>query len=201
MEELLIVLMAIIRRKIKCSRTLALLESIVFATGDRADPTSHDMPIGNLISQWGANLYLNELDQFVKHDLRARYFIRLMDDTLILHPDKRQLLAWQREIEHFLGSRLLLRPNNKTSIFPVAQGIDFLGYRTWLTGRLLRKSSAKRMISRLRYLARKYREGKVAISDVTQSVRSWVAHAVSADSWPFRARVLGSVVFSRPGGA
>jgi len=191
------ILMTIIRRKIKCQKTLALLEKIVFANGDINDPHSKNLPIGNLISQWSANLYLNELDSFAKHQLKARYYIRYMDDFIILHHDKQQLLAWQREIIVFLQDRLALNLNNKTSIFPVSQGIDFLGYRTWAHKRLLRKSSAKRMVRRLKRLKWLYQRGKTTLARVKQSVRSWVAHCDYCDSWRVRRRILGDAVFAK----
>lgn len=191
------VLMGIIQRKIKCQRTLELFQDIIFANGDRYDPSSRDMPIGNLISQWGANLYLNELDQHVKYRLKAHHYMRYMDDWVVLHEDKRQLLAWQRDIEHFLSTKLFLRLNPKTQVFPISRGIDFLGYRTWPRRRLLRKSSARRMTARLRYLRTQYAKGRVSLTYVSASVRSWVSHAVAADSWATRRRVLGSVTLAR----
>lgn len=193
------ILMAIIRRKIKCKKTLALLEKIVFANGDINNPQSRDLPIGNLISQWSANLYLNELDLFAKHQLKAQHYIRYMDDFIILHHDKRQLLAWQREIVTFLHDRLALSLNNKTSIFPASQGIDFLGYRTWAHKRLLRKSSAKRMVRRLKKLQWLFGQGKASLARVTDSVRSWVAHCDYCDSWKVRQRILGGVCFASAG--
>lgn len=190
------VLMAVIRRKIKCSRTLDLFKTIVFVNGDPEDPLSHDMPIGNLVSQWAANLYLNELDQFVKHQLKARHYMRYMDDTVILHTDKRQLLAWKNEIDGFLRSHLLLATNSKTAVFPVMQGIDFLGYRTWPNGRrLLRKSSARRMVQRLKALRALFVDGKVGLDKVSASVRSWIAHCNFCESWRVRARVLRGATF------
>lgn len=190
------ILMAIIRRKIKCQKTLELLEKIIFANGDIDNQDSHDLPIGNLISQWGANLYLNELDIFTKHRLKAKHYIRYMDDFIILHHDKQQLLIWQREIVAFLQDRLALSLNNKTSIFPASQGIDFLGYRTWTNKRLLRKSSAKRMVARLKRLKRLFEKGVVNLARVNDSVRSWVAHCDYCNSWRVRRRILGSVIFT-----
>lgn len=163
------------------------------------DPQSRDLPIGNLISQWSANLYLNELDLFAKHQLKAQHYIRYMDDFIILHHDKRQLLAWQREIVAFLHDRLALSLNNKTSIFPASQGIDFLGYRTWAHKRLLRKSSAKRMVRRLKKLQWLFGQGKASLARVTDSVRSWVAHCDYCDSWKVRQRILGGACFASAG--
>jgi len=87
------------------------------------------LPIGNLTSQFFANLYLNELDQFVKHNLKCRYYLRYTDDLIILHQDKRQLENWMAEIGAFLKEILDLALNiNKTSIRPISNGIDYLGY-------------------------------------------------------------------------
>ena len=87
------------------------------------------LPIGNLTSQFFANLYLNELDQFVKHSLKCRYYIRYTDDFLILYQDKRQLEKWMVEIIVFLREKLDLELNiNKTTIRPISNGIDYLGY-------------------------------------------------------------------------
>jgi len=190
------VLMGIVRRKIKCSNTLSLLEKIIFATGDQADPESHNLPIGNLISQWCANLYLNELDQFAKHHLMANHYIRYMDDFVILHHDKTVLWDWLREIETLFVVRLKLRLNSKTSIFPVAQGIDFLGYRIWQDRRLLRKSSSRRMVRRLKKLQALFAAGKVSLGRISASIRSWVAHCDHCDSWRVKGRVMRGAVFT-----
>jgi hypothetical protein len=189
------ILMNIIRRKIKCVKTLALFKKIIFAIGDVNDPGSRDMPIGNLVSQWCANLYLNELDIYAKHQLGAHRYIRYMDDFIILHHDKKQLLEWQYKIEAFLVDHLALKLNHKTSIFPISHGIDFLGYRTFAYKRLLRKSSAKRMVTRLRHAKWLYRLGKMKLSRINDSVRSWIAHCDYCNSWRVRQRILSSSTF------
>ena len=87
------------------------------------------LPIGNLTSQFFANIYLNELDQFVKHTLRFRCYVRYSDDFLILHREKKQLEKWKKEIDLFLKNKLGLKLNTtKTIIRPVSNGIDYLGY-------------------------------------------------------------------------
>jgi len=122
----------IIVKKIKCRDTLWLFERIIFSnSNDRDDPESKDMPIGNLISQWGANLYLNELDQHMKHTLKVKYYIRYMDDFLVLYDDHRYLHQLKKEISLFLAARLKLSLNPKSDIYPVSRGIDLLGYRIW----------------------------------------------------------------------
>ncbi len=89
------------------------------------------LPIGNLTSQFFANLYLNELDQSVKHKLKCQYYFRYMDDLMILHTSKPQLLAWRDKMSLFLSEHLKLKFHPKKQILqPVANGIDFLGYIT-----------------------------------------------------------------------
>lgn len=92
-----------------------------------AQPAHLGLPIGNLSSQFFANVYLNALDQFAKHELKARHYIRYVDDIVLLHESPQQLNAWLAEIEDFLptlGARL--NPT-KTILQPVARGIDFVG--------------------------------------------------------------------------
>ncbi len=87
------------------------------------------LPIGNLSSQFFANVYLNELDQFVKRRLKCRYYIRYCDDFLLLDRSPAKLSEWRAEIEAFLREKLLLQPNESQGrLCPVSSGIDFLGY-------------------------------------------------------------------------
>lgn len=88
----------------------------------------HGLPIGNLTSQFFANVYLNELDQFVKHQLKCRYYIRYVDDFILLHPDRAQLLIWRQAIIDFLARRLNLQLKTLAMPQPVDNGADFLGY-------------------------------------------------------------------------
>ncbi len=92
-------------------------------------PSGKGLPIGNLSSQFFANVYLNELDQFVKHRLKCKYYIRYCDDFLLLDPSPQKLMRWRETIEGFLREELLLRPNvQQDRLRPVSSGIDFLGY-------------------------------------------------------------------------
>lgn len=88
----------------------------------------HGLPIGNLSSQFFANVYLDALDQHVKHQLKARHYIRYVDDFILLHEDPRWLNQVKHHIEDFLGMVLAVRINpSKTILQPVARGIDFVG--------------------------------------------------------------------------
>lgn len=93
-----------------------------------AQPAHLGLPIGNLSSQFFANIFLDALDQFVKHRLRARHYIRYVDDFVLLHRDPQQLSAWHDQIVAFLDERLHARLNpSKTIRQPLARGIDFVG--------------------------------------------------------------------------
>ena len=140
-------LMGILERRIKDKDLLWLLGRIVNCDkeafglpldADIAQGTGEErltecgMPIGNLTSQMFANLYLNELDQFVKNELHEHCFERYMDDSLILSDSKEKLHEDEKRISEFLETRLKLKLNGKTSIRPIRCGIEFVGFRIWV---------------------------------------------------------------------
>jgi len=182
------VLMDIIRRKIVCPETLGLIGEIL---GSWNGDVGRGIPIGSLTSQLFANVYLNELDQFVKHGLRARYYARYMDDVILLAADKAALWGWQSRIEQFLDEALRLHLNSKTDVFPEARGVDFVGYRTWRTHRLLRKRSARDIRRTLKVLGARYEAGEVDVETISAVVASWVGHASHADTYRLRCKVFG----------
>ena len=107
------------------------------------------MPLGNLTSQLLVNVYMNEFDQFVKHTLKARYYIRYADDFVILSHNKEQLTAVGRSIDLFLHERLKLELHpDKVSIKTFASGVNFLGWVHFLDHRVLRTSTKRRMLAR-----------------------------------------------------
>jgi len=108
------------------------------------------LPIGNLTSQFFGNVYLNLLDQFVKHNLKAGHYIRYVDDAILLHEDRDTLLSWKESIEAFLGERLLLKLNEgATRLKPVSCGINFLGYVVHPDHRLVRRRVVGNLRTRL----------------------------------------------------
>jgi hypothetical protein len=104
------------------------------------------LPLGNLTSQLLVNVYMNEFDQFVKHALRAKHYIRYADDFVLLSADKQELEALLARIDTFLRQdlKLTLHPN-KVSISTLASGVDFLGWVHFPTHRVLRKATKRRM--------------------------------------------------------
>lgn len=93
-----------------------------------SQPAHLGLPIGNLSSQFFANIYLDSLDKFVKHTLRAKHYIRYVDDFVLLHQSPQQLNTWRQQIEAFLAEHLHARLNpSKTILQPISRGVDFVG--------------------------------------------------------------------------
>lgn len=195
------VLKRILARKIRDKPLLDLLDKIIDCEdtnfglplgADIGDVAFDEMlgdvglPIGNLTSQMFANLYLNEQDQYCKHTLKIHYYIRYMDDVIILHHDKRYLAEVQKQIADFLGNELNLQLNKKTCIRPTSMGIEFVGFRVWSTHRKLRKKTAKKMKKRLRYLFRAYTDGEIDKETLDRSVASYRGILKHCDSYGLR---------------
>jgi retron-type reverse transcriptase len=201
------VLIDILSRKIKDKQLLWLLKTII-ESGDMKfglplgmEPGECDyrikdvgMPIGNLTSQLFANVYLNELDQHIKHNLKIKRYIRYMDDIIILHPEKKQLHIWKDEIEKFLNDELKLHLNNKTAIRPITLGITFVGFRMWPTHRKMKKKSAKKMRKRLKYLSKAYKRGEISLEDINATVQSYLGIMKQFDSYNLRKKMFNDFV-------
>lgn len=145
------VLAALLARVIKCQRTLALME--LFAHRD----APAGIPIGNLLSQTFANLYLNSLDHFCKRSLKVREYGRYMDDSIMLAPDRLVGEQWLQAITGHLA--LLGLEISHHSLQPIKRGANFVGFRTWTSARFVRPH----VISALRRDARRGRiEGVIS---------------------------------------
>lgn len=144
-------------------------------------PKGKGLPIGNLTSQFFANVYLNELDQFVKHKLKAKYYLRYVDDFIILSSDKKELEDFRCKIEEFLRNRLRLRLHpQKQKISQIKNGIDFVGYFIKPDYVLVRR----RVIGEYRY--RLARHLKKSSKNWQQTRSSYFAHFQWANSWGLR---------------
>jgi RNA-directed DNA polymerase len=114
------------------------------------------LPIGNLTSQFFANVYLNELDQFIKHTLKCRHCVRYVDDFVLLYQDPAQLVAWRGQIEAFLAQRLSLRLKALAQPHPLQAGTDFLGYVVRPHYRLVRRRVVRHLLAHLAGFARRH---------------------------------------------
>jgi retron-type reverse transcriptase len=149
------ILFNILKRKIKCKDTLGLIKAIIYGIGG-----GQNVPIGNYTSQWFGNIYLNELDQHAKHIYKIKHYIRYCDDFVFFHNDKAELRKIAKGLKVFLDERLGLKMS-KCELFPVSQGVDFLGYRHFPRYVLLRKSTAIRVKRRLKILPRLFEAGRI----------------------------------------
>lgn len=179
------ILKSLIRRKISDTRMLAVIDEIIDSYSEYGRP-GKGLPLGNLTSQLFANIYLDALDQFVKNKKQEKWYIRYMDDFVVLHPDKQHLQALRLDIQVWLGEALELSTNHKTGVFPVSihngRGLDFLGYHLWPDRRRLRKASLKRFARRLRKLQRQYAAGDIDSRQIKQQIACWSAHARHGDA-------------------
>lgn len=160
------ILYKILQRKIKCADTLWLIKNIIYSY-----PSGKNVPIGNYTSQWFGNMYLNELDTYVKHVLKCKDYIRYCDDFCFFHNDKTVLNAVAKSIESFLYTNLSLK-FSKCDLFLVSHGVDFLGYRHFRKYILLRKSTAKRVKKRLARLPRLLVKGRITKEQFESSIAS-----------------------------
>lgn len=192
------ILLQILSYRIKDKQLLAFLSTVIncefepfgLPPGRKPDDTAIDewlydtgMPIGNLTSQLFANIYLNELDQFCKHTLRIHYFLRYMDDVIILAQSKEQLHQWHRAIGAYLHDVLALDLNDKTAIRPISMGIEFVGVRTWATHCQLRKSTVRRLKNEVRAISGRLAVGTLSPEDFKRravSINGLLTHTNSA---------------------
>ncbi|MGR9106842.1 MAG: reverse transcriptase domain-containing protein [Gammaproteobacteria bacterium] len=155
------------------------------------------LPIGNLTSQFLANLYLNDLDHYIKQVCGVKAYLRYVDDLFLLADHRDQLWEWKHSLDAFLlKERLYLHPN-KAHVMPVSSGVDVLGYRVFPFRRRLRKDAGYRFRRNLRQKARGFGRGKVTLKDVRSSTAAWLGYARFADSAALARAVLGGVLFRR----
>lgn len=155
------------------------------------------IPIGNQTSQFFANVYLDSLDHFVKDRLGIKGYVRYVDDFLVFSDDKSHLADVREQIRDFLvGLRLRLHPT-KNVIFPVKEGIRFLGYRIFPTHRLLPKENVWRFLRRARQMQRDYAEWRLSFAAIYQRLMSWNGHARQANTYRLRCRLFDTIRFQR----
>ena len=179
----------IVKRKIKDKKLLWLIRQILeLKTKERG------IPIGNLTSQMLANVYLNELDKFVKSQLKVKKYMRYMDDFLILADNKEDLHMYLKEITSFLDNALKLELNHKTRIFPVKLGVEFVGYIHYANYIKVRTSTWKREKKSIKTALRQFENNKIDGSKVKNIVASIDGHLAHADAYTTRKRLNNYVI-------
>lgn len=188
----------LLRRHVDDPDALWLMDEIIDSTADDEALMPRGIPIGTLTSQMFANIYLHELDVFVKHDLREARYVRYMDDFVVIGHDKAHLHGVRLECAGFLQDQLGLSLNAKTQVFAVGgvggRALNFLGYRMTPTRRRLRRDSVTRMRRKLKRMAGQYHKGLIAPDKIQAVIASWVGHAQHADSEGIRRQLFEEFV-------
>ncbi len=186
------ILISIIKRKVKDEKVIWLIKQILNNFNSKIK--GRGMPLGNLTSQFFANVYLNELDYFIKHNFKAKYYIRYVDDFIILHSSKEQLIKWKEQINSFLKDKLKLELHpDKSKIIALKNGISLVGYKTFYYHKLLKKSNIKKFEYNLNEKLDLYKRGLSSYDELIKSIQGWLGYAVWANTYKSRKDIIGKV--------
>ncbi|MCG2726772.1 MAG: reverse transcriptase/maturase family protein [Elusimicrobia bacterium] len=202
------IMFAALSRRIADKRVLALIAEILASSEDarfRAYFPGDDLfalqrrtgiPIGNLTSQLFSNIYLTELDYFVKQQLRWKPYLRYMDDFLLFGPDKKELWIILSRIEAFLAEKLRLRVHpKKRTVSPVSCGIDWVGYMVFPERIKVRRRNIFRFRDRNRKLRALFKRGRIRPADIKQSIMSFCAYTSHANANKLTQNLLEREIF------
>ena len=183
------VLISILRKRVADEIALWLLETIIHSIGKDEE---YGLPIGNITSQFFANLYLDELDRYIKHELRERCYLRYMDDVLFFGSSRECLKQLGALIEQFVEGKLKLKLHRERAVVrPFYSGIPFLGFRLFRYRRKVLPATVNRFNRRLNSLSSAYRRGEITLEKITNSVECWVSFMSYANTWHIRKEILG----------
>ena len=192
------ILLEIIKKKVKDTDAIWLLENIIksFPPGEpnrgrdscrrqaSLFGTRHGIPIGNLTSQLFANVYLNELDYYMKHELKIKNYLRYTDDFVIVDSSKDELVELLPKIEHYLSKNLKLKLHpHKVEIRKFTNGIDFLGYVVLPHHIKLRCKTKRRIFTKTRKRIMDYKLGLITKYTLEQSLNSYLGTMSHADAF------------------
>ena len=183
------ILINLIKRRIKDQRIIWLIEIILgnYSNQDRS------MPLGNLTSQFFANIYLHELDYFVKQQLKIKYYLRYVDDFVLLHNSPKELVQFKEKINFFLQDKLRLQLHPlKSKIMSLAGGIFFLGLRLFPHHRLLKKSNLRKFTKKYQQLSFQYLQKSMSYDHLYNFMEGWIAYAKIANTYKLRKNILSN---------
>lgn len=150
------------------------------------------IPIGSMTSQAFAIIYLNGLDHYIKENLHIKYYVRYMDDFVLLHHDKKYLKYCYKVIKDKIEEEFKLKLNDKTAIGMIGNNnsLNFLGYRFYLgkTNKLymkIRNSTKKKFKRKLKKMSKLYKRGHLKIEDFNQVIASYLGHFKHANTYSF----------------
>ena len=182
------ILINILRKNVKDEDFIKLVK-IVLENFD-SEVKGRGVPLGNYTSQFFANVYLNRLDYFVKHRLKAKYYIRYVDDFVILHKDRKVLEEYFVKINNYLKHLKLELHPEKSAIHPLRNGITFLGYRIFYHHKLLRRRNIKHFSGKFKEKMKLYYEGIIDKNKLDSFLDGWFGYAKFANTYNFRKKIL-----------
>ncbi|MBI2146656.1 helix-turn-helix domain-containing protein [Candidatus Woesearchaeota archaeon] len=183
------ILLTIIQRKIDDKRLLWLIKVILH--NYQTDYPGKGMPLGNLTSQFLANVYLNELDQYVKHILKAKYYIRYVDDFVILDNHAENLQYFKKETQAFCNQTLALQLHpDKSKIHHLRNGVCFLGMRIYPYHRRIKKKNVRRFERKLLSLRDNFEKEKITKEKIVEHFEGWLAHISNANTFKYRKHLV-----------
>ncbi|MFH1669131.1 MAG: reverse transcriptase/maturase family protein [Candidatus Woesearchaeota archaeon] len=179
------VLLDIISKRVKDGQVMWLIKLIL--ENYESDVHGKGMPLGNWTSQFFANIYLNELDQFAKHRIKAKHYVRYVDDFVILHRSRTALQEYEQRIERFLSDvlKLELHPD-KCQIVPLNRGISLLGFRVFYHHKLVRKRNLIKIQTKLSDALEGYRNKSIEAWEVLETLQGWSAYAMQGNTYNLR---------------
>jgi len=149
------------------------------------------MPLGNYTSQFFANVYLHDFDYFVKNKLKVKYYLRYVDDFVILHKSRKKLMIWKEEINEFLMNKLKIQLHpQKSRIISLCNGVDFVGFRNFYHHRLLRKRNIKGMRKKIN----QFKEGLMGFHSLFESYQGWQAYAKWGNTHKLREKIKREII-------
>lgn len=186
------ILLEIINRTIKDEKVLWLTKIIL--NNHNSKVPGKGMPLGNWTSQFFANIYLNELDQYIKYKIKAKYYLRYVDDFIILHQNKNVLIKYEKQIKAFLRTLNLELHPDKCKIIPLKRGISFLGFRCFYHYKLVRQRNIRKIYNRLKEMLKLYKSKSIDQEDIQKTLQGWNAYAMQGNTYKLRKKLTMKII-------
>jgi retron-type reverse transcriptase len=205
------ILKGLLRRKIKCPDTLWLIDTIIDNSNEQYPAVEHfggdsllyplerrrGLPIGNLTSQFFANVYMNGFDHFIKEQLKVKKYLRYVDDFALFADDKEFLADARIAIEEYLAGLRIKVHSGKTQLFETKYGANFLGFCVLPDRIRVRTENLRRARRRIRKMHYEYVNNRIDIKKVSQSMNSWFAHLQHGDTYQLRQQISKTLDWMR----
>ena len=179
------ILLNILQRKIKDKDLMWLINQIVYSQNKEKG-----IEIGNYTSQMFANIYLNEIDQFVKHKLHIKYYFRYLDDSIVIVPTKEEAKQALQAITRFLKENLKLEVNKKTQIFKNKQGVNFCGYKINEYRLKIRDKGKRKLKKKIKKLTKQIKEGKITSKEAHKYIAGHLGYIKISNTYNLKEKLF-----------